>query len=97
MLITLLVILRQKLTRHFITDTFLVLSWTTFCPQNCINSLWHRFKKLLETYLRDVGPYLLDIITQVLQMFWLHIQFHLLFHQSKGALLDLDFVTVEGI
>lgn len=27
-----------------------------FCPQTCLNSLWHRFKKVLETFLRDFDP-----------------------------------------
>jgi len=47
----------------------LVPNWTPFCLQNCFNSLWHRFNKLLETFLMgDFGPWLLDIITQFLQI-----------------------------
>ncbi len=38
-------------------DTLLVPGWTPFCLQNCLNSLWHRFNKVLETILRDYGPY----------------------------------------
>ncbi len=34
-----------------------VLGWTPFCLQNCLNSSWHRFNKVLETFFRDVGPY----------------------------------------
>ncbi len=40
------------LTSHFIRYTLLVLGWTPFCLQNCLKSSWHRFNKLLETFLR---------------------------------------------
>ncbi len=46
-----------KLIGHFIRYTLLVPDWTPFCLQNCLNSLWHRFNKALETFLRDFGPY----------------------------------------
>ena len=42
--------------------------WTPFCLQNCLNSLLHRFKKVLETFLRDFGPYWHDSIMQLLQI-----------------------------
>ncbi len=41
----------------FIRYTLLVPGWTPFCSQNCLNSSWHRFNKVLETFLRDFGPY----------------------------------------
>ncbi len=44
-----------------------------FCLQNCLNSSWHRFNKVLETLLRDFGPYWHDSITQLLQICRLHI------------------------
>lgn len=34
---------------HFIRYTLLVLAFL----QNCVHSLWHRFKKVLDTFLRD--------------------------------------------
>ncbi len=87
------------LTGHFIRYTFLVPGWTHFCLLNCLNSSWHRFNKVLETFLRDFGPYWHDSITQLLQIYRLHI------HDAnlpvpthpKAALLDWDLVTVEAI
>ncbi len=58
---------------HFIRCTLLVPGWTPFCLQNCLNSSWHRFNKVLETFLRDFGPYWHDNITQLLQICRLHI------------------------
>ncbi len=55
----------HTLTGHFIRYTLLVLGWTPFFLQNCLNSLWHRFNKVLETFLRDFGPYWHDNITQL--------------------------------
>ncbi len=40
---------------------------------NCLNFSWHRFNKVLETFLRDFGPYWHDSITQLLQIYRLHI------------------------
>ncbi len=54
------------LTGHFIRYTLPVPGWTPFCLQNCLNSSWHRFNKVLETLLRDFGPYWYDSITQFL-------------------------------
>ncbi len=34
---------------HFIR----YMGWTPFSLQNCLNSPWHRFNKVLETFLRD--------------------------------------------
>ncbi len=51
----------------------LVPGWTPFCLQNCLYSSWHRFNKVLETFLRDCGSYWHDRITQLLQNCWLHI------------------------
>ncbi|KAG8536220.1 hypothetical protein GDO81_026873 [Engystomops pustulosus] len=45
------------LTGHFIRYNMLVMGWTPFCLQNCLNSSWHRFNKVLEAFLRDFGPY----------------------------------------
>ncbi len=61
------------LTGHFIRYTLLVAGWTPFCLQNCLNSSWHWFNKVLETFLRDFGPYWHDSITQLLQICRLHI------------------------
>ncbi len=47
----------HTLTGHIIMYTLLVPGWTPFCLQNYLNSSWHRFNKVLETFLRDVGPY----------------------------------------
>ncbi len=60
-------------TGHFIRYTLLVPGWTPFCFQNCLSSSWHRFNKVLETFLRDFGPYWHDSITQLLQICRLHI------------------------
>ncbi len=70
-----------------------------FCLQNCLNSSWHRFNKVLETFLRDFCPYWHDSIMQFLQICRLHIhEANLPFPpHPKGALLDWDLVTVEAI
>ncbi len=90
---------QHTLTGHFIKYTLLVPDWTHFCLQNCLNSSWHRFKKVLETFLRDFGPYWHESITRLLQICRLHI------HgcespvppHPKDALLDWDLVNVEAI
>ncbi len=41
----------------------LVPGWTVFFLQNCLNSSWHWFNKVLETLLRDFGSYCHDSIT----------------------------------
>ncbi len=61
------------LTGHFIRYTLLVPGWASFCLQNWLNSSWHRFNKVLETFLRDLAPYCHDSITQLLQICRLHI------------------------
>ncbi len=77
----------HTLTGHFIRYTLLVLGWTPFCLQNCLNSSWHRFNKVLETFLRDVGAYRHDIITQLLQICRLHIHdVNLPFHHIPKVL-----------
>ncbi len=58
----------HTLTGHFIRHTLLVPGWTPICLQNCLNLSWHIFNKVLETLLRDVGPYWHDSITQLLQI-----------------------------
>ncbi len=78
--------------------TLLVPVWTPFCLQNFLNSSWHRINKVLETFLRDFGPYWHDSITQLLQICRLHIHdANLPPPHPKGALLDWDLVTVEAI
>ena len=61
------------LTSHFIRYSLLVLGWTPFFLQNCLNSLWHRFNKALKTFHRGFGPYWHDSIMQLLQICCLHI------------------------
>ncbi len=56
----------HTLTGHFIRYILLVPGWTHFCLQNCLNSLWHRLNKVLETFLWDIGLYWHDSITQLL-------------------------------
>ncbi len=56
------------LTGHFIRYTLLVPGWTPFCLQNCLDFPWHWFNKVLETFLRDFGPYWHYSITQLLQI-----------------------------
>ncbi len=63
----------HTLTGHFIRYTLLVPGWTPFCLHNRLNSVWHRFNKMLDTFLRDFGPYWHDSITQLLQICRLHI------------------------
>ena len=46
----------------------LVKGLTPFCLLNCLNSSWCTFNKVLETFLRDFGPYWHDSITQLLQI-----------------------------
>ncbi len=86
-------------TGHFIRYTLLVPGWTPFCLQNCLNSSWYRFNKVLETFLRDFGPYCHDSITAVAADLstahpWCESPSYT---TSKGALLDWDLVTVEAI
>lgn len=62
------------LNDHFIKCIWLGSIWLDpffFFPQNCFNSQWHRFSKLLETFLWDSGPYWHESITQFLQICWL--------------------------
>ncbi len=82
-------------TGHFIRYTLLVPGRTPFC----LHSLWHRFNKVLETFLIDFGPYWHDSIMQLLQICRLHIHdVNLPFPpHPKCALLDWDLVTVEDI
>ncbi len=42
------------LTGSFIRYTLLVPGWPSFCLQNCLNSLWHRFNKVLEIYSSEI-------------------------------------------
>ncbi len=78
------------LTGHFIMYTLLVQGWTPFCLQKCLNSLWHRFNKVLETFLRDFGPYWHDSITQLLQICQLHIHANLPFHHIPKVLYWIE-------
>ncbi len=80
------------LTGYFIRYPLLVPGWTPFCFQNCLNSSWHRFDKVLETFLRDFGPYWHDSITQLLQICRLHIHdANLPFHHIPKVLYWIDF------
>ena len=82
---------------HFIRCTLLVPGWTPFCFQNYLNSPWHRFNKMLETFFWDVH---IDMIVSSIccryvgctSMMWIFLLPH-----SKYALLDWDLLTVEGI
>ncbi len=59
--------------------------------------VWHRFNKVLETFLRYFGSYWHDSITQLLQICshpWCESPIS---PHPKGALLDWDLVTVEAI
>ncbi len=79
------------LTGHFIRYTLLVPGWTPFCLQNCLNSSWHRFNKVLETLLWDFGPYWHDRITQLLQICRLHIHdVNLSFHHIPKVLYWIE-------
>ncbi len=79
------------LTGHFIRYTLLVLGWPPFCLQDCLNSLWHRFNKVLKTFLRDVSPYWPDSITQLLQICRLHIHdVNLPFHHIPKVLYWIE-------
>ncbi len=62
--------MKYKYTHSLATllGTLLVPGWTPFCLQNCFNSLWHRFNKMLKTFLRDFGPYWHDSIMQLLEI-----------------------------
>ncbi len=81
----------HTLTGHFIMYTLLVPGWTPFCLQNCLNSSWHRFNKVLETFLRDFGPYWHDSITQLLQICRLHIHdVNLSFHHIPKVLYWIE-------
>ena len=75
----------------FIRYTLLVPGWTPFCLQNCLNPLWHRFNKVLETFLREFGPYWRVSITQLLQICRLHIHdVNLPFHHILKGLYWID-------
>ncbi len=74
-------------TGHFIRYTLLVPGRTPFC----LHSLWHRFNKVLETFLRDFGPYWHDSIMQLLQICRLHIHdVNLPFHHIPNVLYWIE-------
>lgn len=75
--------------------TFLLLSWNPLCLQNCFISLWHRFKKVLGTFLRNFGSHEHDNITQMLYICQLRIH-NLPFHHIPNV-LDWDLVTVSTV
>ncbi len=78
-------------TGHFIRYSLLVPGWTLFCLQNCLNSSCHWFNKVLETFLRDFGPYWHDSITQLLQICRLHIHdVNLSFHHIPKMLYWIE-------
>ncbi len=81
----------HTLTGNFIRYTLLVPGWTPLCLQNCLNSSWHRFNKVLETFFRDFGPYWHDSITQLLQICRLHIHdANLPFHHIPKVLYWIE-------
>ncbi len=70
---------------------------THFCLQNCLNSSWHGFNKVLETFLRDFGPYWHDSITQLLQICRLHIHdANLPFHHITKMLYWIEIWWLWG-
>ncbi len=80
----------HTLTGHFIRYTLLVPGWTPFCLQNCLNSSWNRFNKVLETSLRNFGSYWHDSITQLLHICRLHIHdVNLPFHHIPKCSIGL--------
>ena len=80
-----------KLTGHLIRYTLLVKAWNPFCLQNCLNSSRDTFNKVLETFLRDFGPYWHDSITQLLQICRLHIyDANLPFHHISKVLYWIE-------
>ncbi len=83
-------------TGHFIRYTLLVLGWT-FCLQNCLNSSWHRFNKVSETFLRDFVPYWHDSIMQLRLICRLHIHDANLPCHHIPKVLYWDLVIVEAI
>ncbi len=90
--------LQYTLTEHFIRYTLLVQGWTLVCLQNCLNSSWHIFNKVLETFLRDFGPYWHDSKTQFLQICRLHIHdVNLPFHHIPKMLYWIDIWWLEAI
>lgn len=81
---------------HCIRYALRWLDWMPFCLQNSLKSLWHRFNKVLETFIRDFGSYCHDSITELLQICQLHLNdANILFHISKKKPVwdDLSFVT----
>ncbi len=86
-----LILHAYTLTDHFIRYTLLVPGWTPLCLQNCFNYSWHRFNKVLETFLRDFGPYWYDSITRLLQICRLHIHdANLPFHHIPKVLYWIE-------
>lgn len=47
--------------------------WTHFASKTRFIFVWHRFKKVLETFLRVSGPYWYNSITQLVVICRLHI------------------------
>ncbi len=66
--------------------------WTTFSLQNCLNSSDGCWKhKVLEAFLKDVGPYRQDSIMQLLQICRLHIHdVNLSFHHIPRVLYWIE-------
>ncbi len=66
---------------------------------NCLNSSWHKFNEVLETFLSYFGTYWHESIMQMLQICrhahpWCNSPIP---PHPQGALLDWDLVTVEAI
>lgn len=62
----------DTLSRYFIRYILSVLGWTLFCRQSCLNSSWHIFNKVLETFLRDRSWH--DGLMQLMQICQLRIR-----------------------
>ncbi len=75
----------------YIYTLYIYTGWTLFCLQNCLNSSWHRFNEVLETFFWDFGPYWHESITQLLQICRLHIHdVNLPFHHIPKVLYWIE-------
>ncbi|KAK6296906.1 hypothetical protein J4Q44_G00330480 [Coregonus suidteri] len=54
-----------------IRNTFLILSFSRFCPQNCFNSSRHGLYKVSKEFHRDAGPCRLQCLPQLCQIGWM--------------------------
>ena len=63
----------HALTEHFIRNTILILGRASLCSQNSLNSLWHGFHKMMQTFLWDSVPCWHDCMMQLLNLPFYHI------------------------